>query len=99
MSKHLSFVQYGLRWNVKDIMNYVIVRKFYGLGIHQHFIQRFNLNNNNPSVDFESMYNVSQLSFFIIITLHKRELHPEREYTINKTERRSRTEKHCEKDL
>ena len=52
------------KWNVKDIMNYVIVRKFYGLGIHQHFIQRFNLNNNNPSVDFESMYNVSQLSFF-----------------------------------
>jgi hypothetical protein len=31
--------------------------------------------------------------FFIIITLHKRELHPEREYTINKTERRSGTEK------
>ena len=57
--------------------------------IHQHFIQkRFNLND-NPSVDFESMYNVSQLSFFITITLHKRELHPEREYTINKSERRS----------
>ena len=31
--------------------------------------------------------------FFITITVHKRELHPEREYTINKTERRSGIEK------
>ena len=59
MSKHLGFVHYR-----EGKMNYVIIRKFCDLGIHQHFIQkRFNLND-NPSVDFESMYNVSQLSFF-----------------------------------
>ena len=35
MSKAIGFVHYGLRWNVKDIMNYIIIRMFYNLGIHQ----------------------------------------------------------------
>ena len=36
MSKQLGFVNYGLRikWNVKDVMNYVIIKKIYDLGIH-----------------------------------------------------------------
>ena len=34
MSKAIGFVHYGLRWNVKNIMNYVIIRKFYDVGIH-----------------------------------------------------------------
>ena len=88
MSKHHGFVHYGLRWNVKDIMNYVIIRKFYDLGTHQHFIQKiFNLITTIHLLTLNQCTMSHNSLFFITITLHKRELHPEREYTINKNER------------